>query len=117
MSEFVSVARVDEIPLDQGAAFAVNGRMVAIFRKGEEFFAIDDFCPHMGASLAGGHYEDGVVVCPWHAWRFDVCDGTWCDNPKVKTSAFEVRVEGEEILVRVPEPETPSGDVAAPAEE
>lgn len=106
MSNFVRVARVDEIPHDMGAAFAVEGRMVAIFRKDDSFHAIDDFCPHMGASLAGGHYEDGVVVCPWHAWRFQVCDGTWCDNPKVKIDAFDVRVENDEIFVDVPPQES-----------
>jgi nitrite reductase (NADH) small subunit/3-phenylpropionate/trans-cinnamate dioxygenase ferredoxin subunit len=46
-----------------------------------------------------------VVTCPWHAWRFDICDGTWRDNPKIKIDAFEVRVEGDEIQVRVTEKE------------
>ena len=100
-SEFVTVAKVGDIPDGQGQAFAVNGRMVAVFNEGGKFSAIDDFCPHMGASLAGGYLEAGVVTCPWHAWRFATKDGTWCDNPKVKIDAFEVRVEGEEVQVRV----------------
>lgn len=104
MSElpFVTVAKVGAIPEGQGQAFAVNGRMVAVFNTAEGYQAIDDFCPHMGASLAGGHFEDGVVVCPWHAWRFRTCDGAWCDNPKLSVDVFDVRVEGEEIQVRVP---------------
>ena len=68
-----------------------------------EYNAIDDFCPHMGASLADGHLEEAVVTCPWHAWRFRVCDGTWCDNPKIKIDAFDVRIAGNEIQVNVPE--------------
>jgi nitrite reductase (NADH) small subunit len=102
MSEFVPVARTDEIVEGQGTAFNVQGRMVAVFRQGDQFFAIDDFCPHMGASLAGGHVERGVVSCPWHAWRFSIEDGTWCDNPRLKVESFEVRVENDQILVRVP---------------
>lgn len=103
MSDFVTVARIGEIAEGEGQAFAVNGRMVAVFNLGNgEYRAIDDFCPHMGASLAGGWLEGNVVSCPWHAWRFNVCDGTWCDNPRIKIDSFEVRVEGEEIQVCVP---------------
>jgi nitrite reductase (NADH) small subunit/3-phenylpropionate/trans-cinnamate dioxygenase ferredoxin subunit len=109
MSEFVTVARVGDIDEGQGIAYAVNGRMVAVFNcGGGEYQAIDDFCPHMGASLATGHLDGCVVTCPWHAWRFDVRDGTWCDNPRIKIDSFEVRVEGDEIQVKVP-PRTPSG--------
>ena len=55
----------------------------------------------MGASLAGGAVEDGEVMCPWHAWRFKICDGTWCDNPKISVDTFEVRVEAGQIQVRL----------------
>ena len=103
MSDFTTVAKTSEIPSGQGQAFPVNNRMVAIFNEDGNFFAIDDFCPHMGASLSAGHLEGGVVACPWHAWRFCVRDGTWCDNPKIKIDAFETRVVGDEIQVRVVE--------------
>jgi len=108
MTDFISVAKVGDIPDGQGIAYAVNGRMVAVFNQGGTYEAIDDFCPHMGASLAGGYVEDGVVICPWHAWRFKTCDGTWCDNPTISVDSFDVRVEGDEIQVRVPDPESES---------
>lgn len=102
MSDFISIAKVGSIPEGEGAAFPVGGRMVALFNHQGVYFAIDDFCPHMGASLSAGCVDDqGVVTCPWHAWRFSVCDGTWRDNPKIKTDSFEVRVQGEDIQVRV----------------
>ena len=106
-SEFVTVAKVGDIPQGQGQAFAVNGRMVAVFNEEGKFSAIDDFCPHMGASLAGGYLEAGIVTCPWHAWRFCIHDGRWCDNPKIKIDAYEVRVEGDEIQLRVPPKQAP----------
>ncbi|MGE0757971.1 MAG: Rieske (2Fe-2S) protein [Pirellulaceae bacterium] len=103
MSEFTTVARVGDVPEGEGRAFPVHDWMVAVFLVDGQYYAINDFCPHMGASLAGGHVENGTVACPWHAWRFKVCDGTWCDNPRIKTDSFEVRLVGEEIQVRVPE--------------
>ncbi|MHB0955661.1 MAG: Rieske (2Fe-2S) protein [Pirellulaceae bacterium] len=102
MSEYTTVAKVGEIPEGRGARFEVAGRVIAVFNEGGEYFAIDDFCPHMGASLAEGEVERGVVTCPWHAWRFSIIDGTWCDNRRIRTDSFDVRVEGTDIQVRVP---------------
>ena len=99
--EFHTVAQVGSIPQGQGSTFQVAGRLVAVFNSGGEYFAIDDLCPHMGASLGAGEVVNGVVACPWHAWRFSVCDGTWCDNPRIKIDRFEVRVVGQDIQVRV----------------
>lgn len=100
MSEFVTVAKVGAIPEGTGAAFLVGDNMVAVFNLGNgNYQAINDLCPHMGASLADGPLEEGIVTCPWHAWRFRVCDGTWCDNPRIKTDAYLVRVEGDEVQV------------------
>jgi nitrite reductase (NADH) small subunit/3-phenylpropionate/trans-cinnamate dioxygenase ferredoxin subunit len=113
MSDFVTVARVGDIPEGTGASFEVNGRMVAVFQVAGQYHAIDDFCPHMGASLAPGHVEDGVVACPWHAWRFRVSDGTWCDNPRIKIDSFEVRVDGGEIQVCVPPKASPEAPPAS----
>jgi len=105
MSDFVAVCKVGTIPENTGQAFAVHGRMVAVFYVDGKYQAIDDFCPHMGASLAGGIVDHGMVACPWHAWRFKICDGTWCDNPRIKIDAFEVKVEGDDVMVCVPKKE------------
>lgn len=98
-TEFVAVAKVGEIPVGKGGTFAVADRLVAVFNVDGNYYAIDDLCPHMGASLGAGEMQDGVVMCPWHAWRFRVCDGAWCDNPKVATKTYAVRVLGDEIQV------------------
>ena len=103
MSDFQTVAKVGEIPEGEGRAYPVDDAMVGVFLVNGRYFAINDSCPHMGASLATGYVENDAVTCPWHAWRFCVKDGTWLDNPnaKVKTEAYEVRVEGDEIQVRL----------------
>lgn len=101
MARFVDVAATEDIPLDKGRAFAVEGQMIAIFNDSGTFKAIDDFCPHMGASLAEGWLEKGCIACPWHAWRFQLCDGAWLDNPKIKTKIFPVRVVNDRIEVEL----------------
>ncbi len=102
MSEFVTVAKVGAIPAGQGGTFAIGEKLVAVFNRDGTYYAIDDLCPHMGASLGAGQLdEQGAVTCPWHAWRFDVCDGTWRDNPRLKIPSYPVRVVGDEIQVQL----------------
>ena len=99
MTTFKTVAKVGEIPVGEGRAYEFDGRMVAVFLIDGHYMAMDDFCPHMGASLAAGAVEDGCVTCPWHAWSFKISDGTWCENPRIKVDTYEVLVEGDEIKV------------------
>ena len=106
-AEFVTVAKVGDIPEGQGATYVIGEKLVGVFNVGGVYHAINDLCPHMGASLAEGHVENGVVTCPWHGWRFQVTDGTWCDNRRIKTDSYEVRVVGDEIQVRVAPSENP----------
>ncbi len=104
-SDFIPVAKVGAIPEGEGRSFQVGERLVALFLQGGRYFAIDDLCPHMGASLGAGYLDDdGVVTCPWHAWRFCVRDGKWADNPRLAVDAFQVRVVGDEIQVRLAPP-------------
>lgn len=110
MCEFLTVTKVGEIPEGSAAAYQVNGRTVAVFNDGGQYFAIDDVCPHTGGSLSSGDLKEGVVTCPWHGWRFRIRDGTWCDNPRMKIDSFEVRVRGDEIQVRVPANKAPQPD-------
>lgn len=101
--KFVTVAQQGDIPEGQGRAYPVGKRIVAVFLNGGEYFAIDDFCPHQGASLAEGYIEGCAVACPWHHWRFSIEDGTWMDNPKISIEKFNVRLVGQKIQVQLPE--------------
>ena len=101
MAEFRTVARVGDIPDGQSRAFVVDDCIVAVFHLGGQYHAINDLCPHQGASLAEGHVEDHTVSCPWHGWRFRVTDGTWCDNPRIKTDSYRVRVVDDQIQVAI----------------
>lgn len=109
MSEFQTVAKVGDIPAGEGRAYYVQDHVVAVFFVDGKYTAINDLCSHMGASLSAGYVENGCVYCPWHAWRFNICDGTWSDNPRAKISqqVYEVRLHNDEIQVRVPDPAPP----------
>jgi nitrite reductase (NADH) small subunit len=104
--EFQTVCQVGTIPEGEGRAFPLNGTLVAVFLRNGDYFAINDSCPHMGASLAAGHLEGHDVLCPWHAWKFCIKDGIWMDNPRSKICIpkYAVRVVGNDVQVQIPRP-------------
>jgi nitrite reductase (NADH) small subunit/3-phenylpropionate/trans-cinnamate dioxygenase ferredoxin subunit len=110
MNEYECVGKIDDFQENVGRAVSVKDRMVAVFRKGDSWYAIDDMCPHMGASLAEGYVEGNSVSCPWHAWRFCIVDGTWEDNPRTKIDCFDVKIEDGQVWVRekLPTDDTPA---------
>ncbi len=101
MSDFQTVCTVDEVKEGDGKTVSLGNKLIALFRVEGKFFAIDDVCPHMGASLSGGYLENNIVTCPWHAWRFRITDGTWADNPRIKIGCYAVRVVGAEVQIQL----------------
>jgi len=102
------VAQVGDIADGESTVVVVNFKPIALFHRNGQYFAIDDCCPHMGASLAGGFFEEeGVVSCPLHYWRFRITDGTWADNPRIKIGAYPVHVQGDDIVLEIPDPPPP----------
>ncbi len=108
MAEFQTVCRVEELAEGEGKTVEVGGKLIAVFYHQGQYFAIDDVCPHMGASLGAGYVENGIVTCPWHAWRFRLADGAWADSPRVKIGSYAVRVEDGTIQIEVNRPATDS---------
>ena len=101
MPEFETVARVGDIPDGEGRAFNCQDQMVAVFNAGGEYHAIDDMCPHMGASLAAGHLEDCVVTCPWHGWQYELETGIQTVNRQPLQRTFDVRERDGRVEVFV----------------
>lgn len=99
MAEYVPVCKTEELPEGEAKTVRVENKLIAVFHQRGQYFAIDDVCPHMGASLSGGYVSKGIVTCPWHAWRFRLADGAWADNPRIKIGCYPVRVENGEIQV------------------
>jgi nitrite reductase/ring-hydroxylating ferredoxin subunit len=102
MADFVTVACVGDVPEGQGRMFRLGDDRVAVFLVDGKYYALDDFCPHMGASLGLSDLRGEMVVCNRHMWAFRLADGTSPDVPTLRAVTFEVRVAGNEIQVRLP---------------
>ena len=101
MSNYQTICRVEDVPEGSARMFIVDETQVGVFRIEDRFFAVDNRCPHAGASLAHGFIEGVTVACRIHHWRFDLRDGTRLDHhcPGVRLRCYPIRIMGEEIQV------------------
>lgn len=102
MSEFVTVAKVVEIPPGTGRTVDVKGIWIALFNVNGSFFAVDNTCPHAGGPIGEGSLAGEIVTCPWHGWQFNVRTGAREGNPNFTVACCPVRVQGEEIQIAIP---------------
>jgi 3-phenylpropionate/trans-cinnamate dioxygenase ferredoxin subunit len=102
MADFVKVATTGEIAPGQGKIVEVQGKEIALFNVGGEYFAIDNMCTHEEASLADGEISGFEVTCPLHGAKFDVRSGQVLGPPAYDdVTSYPVRVSGADVEIDV----------------
>jgi nitrite reductase (NADH) small subunit len=93
MSE-VTLGPVDDIPVGEGRAYAVDGRQIAVFRlRDGSLRALDAVCAHRGGPLADGLADGRVVICPLHNYTYDLATGCELSNGGAGVAAYRAHVD------------------------
>jgi nitrite reductase/ring-hydroxylating ferredoxin subunit len=96
----------ERLPPQGGRSLLFTDRgCVALFKVGDQYHAIDDSCPHQGASLAGGKLEGRSVQCPAHGLRFDLATGCMLQSPEVRVTVYPIHIEQGKVFVCLPDDE------------
>lgn len=102
MSDFVRVAKVSDFTDPSKRIVEVADRVVVVLLVDGQFYCIDDVCTHDGGTLGEGELCSHALACPRHGAKFDIRTGAALTMPATEpTVVHEVRVEGENVLVRV----------------
>ena len=98
----VQLGSVASIPPGEGRNFQVGGERIAIFRtRAGELFAVQAECPHRGGPLADGLVGGHTVICPLHAWKFDLSTGqALMGDCGLKTYPARVDAKGQIVVGR-----------------
>jgi nitrite reductase (NADH) small subunit len=91
----------------RGRRIEVDGQPIAVFWDGATWTALDDTCPHMGASLADGRLFGNELQCSWHEWRYDRTTGKCPLRPWACVRVHPVRIEAGGVFIQRPEPPPP----------
>jgi 3-phenylpropionate/trans-cinnamate dioxygenase ferredoxin subunit len=94
MSRWIDALGADELAAGGRRLLWREGREVVLFRVADRHYALDDRCPHAGASLCSGKLEGSSLTCRAHGRRFDLASGCLlgaADGPAVQTFAVRIR--------------------------
>jgi 3-phenylpropionate/trans-cinnamate dioxygenase ferredoxin subunit len=114
MAEIIEIPGAKELQNGQMKRFNIGNKEILLARVGDNFYAADNHCPHMGGKLSEGTLEKTIVTCPRHHSQFDLADGhvvRWTDWSGIKLSVvkvvksprplkiYRVRLEGNKIYI------------------
>ena len=106
-----------EVPAGKAKILTVSSMPIGVFKLDDGFYALLNICPHKGAALCEGPvcgttkqtdqtefiYDRAgeIIRCAWHGWEFDIRTGAFLVDPSVKTRAFPVSVEGDDLFISI----------------
>ncbi len=117
------VATTAEVSADKVLKVKANGQSLLVAQVDDKYCAIANKCPHLGLPMAKGKFENGVITCPFHGSKFEICTGKaiqWVDSlggviplpgvaqkimamgkPPTDATSFDVTLEGDELFVDI----------------
>ena len=95
----VRAASLDDLRTKGRLVVGLSGHTICLLAEGDEVYAVDNRCPHMGFPLHRGTVSDGILTCHWHHARFDLCTGGTFDQFADELRRFPVEIEGDDVYV------------------
>lgn len=115
MSDFIPVMKTGDLGDGAMKKVRADGWDLLVARRGDQYYALEPKCPHLGGDLSKGSLSGTVLTCPVHGSQFDLTDGRvlrWTDWTGIKLGlartlkaprglkTYDVKVEGDQVLVR-----------------
>jgi len=114
--EFVSIARLEEVPAGEARLFGSERFRALLVRVGDSVFALQARCPHKGCEWDGAKVDGEILSCPHCHVRYSVRTGlnpltTAChvnqstaeyhyrNFPEGRAERYDVRADGDAVVV------------------
>ena len=100
MTEWIEVAKLNQIPRMGSRVLKTGSVDIAIFRTADDaVFAVKDQCPHKQGPLSQGIVHGTSVTCPLHNWKIDLATGEALGPDEGCTNTYPVKVEGDSVYL------------------
>jgi nitrite reductase (NADH) small subunit len=117
------VGQIEDFPDGGCRILELDGESIGIYRRGRDFYALRNVCPHMFAPLCRGtvggtmlpsapneftYGLDGYVArCPRHGWEFDIRTGetVFGIDKRRRARTFSVTVDSDDVVVELRRPQ------------
>ncbi len=68
----------------------------------QKFAVFRNACVHQGLTLDGGMIDDGMLICPWHGFKFEATTGECISAPGAQLEQLPTRIDDGHVWVRTP---------------
>ena len=99
MSDWVVVEEEQNLRPGQSTIVTIDDTRIGLFNVEGAVYAIDNRCPHRGASLGAGEFEGAIVSCPLHHWKFNLITGVAVEQSGFPLKKFDAKIEDSSVLI------------------
>ena len=106
---WITVGKQSDLIPGSGVGAKVGSQQVALFWIPElenRVFAVSNYCPFCGVNIIargilGDIGGEPVVASPLYKQHFSLLDGRCLEKPEVALQTWDVRLQGDEVQVRL----------------
>lgn len=113
---WIPIARTEDLPLREGRVILLGSHEIAVFNLGDRVLAVANHCPHRNGPLADGILSGGTIVCPLHAWKFDLETGKGANALSAEhcLETFQSRFSDGIVFLAIPKQLAPKTEMPGP---
>ncbi len=98
-----TIIATDAVPGGEMVAVPRGDGDVVVCRMGDDFYVLEDRCPHANGPLSMGNFSPPHLVCPWHAWEFDCRSGQSIHSDHAANQRYPVEIRQARICAEFPD--------------
>ena len=99
MGEKIYLGTVHEIPRNDHKVFQLDVIDILVCNVNDNFYAMSNYCPHMGVVISRGPLDKNILTCPGHGYKFDVTTGECFNDKELRLPKFNLIREGDSLYV------------------
>ena len=69
------VCNSKDLPNNSMKMIYIQGSKILVYRSNNRLFALDNSCPHRGASLSKSEIKETKIICYMHDFEYDLISG------------------------------------------
>jgi 3-phenylpropionate/trans-cinnamate dioxygenase ferredoxin component len=101
MSALIPLIELSALPNSAGRRVHAAGLDLAVFRIDDAVYAIDDSCPHAGASLCGGRLHGTKIFCRAHGLGFELSNDSPSGAPTLQVRRYSIFIIDDVVMLDV----------------
>lgn len=95
---FKKILNCNELWKGEKKEVYVDGVSVLVVHTESGIYAFNNHCPHAGAPLSEGFFNNNVITCARHGWQFEACTGKGINPISAQLCQYSVKVDDSEDI-------------------